>query len=254
LAKAAPQNVPHHRLAVHRQTGPLLMDVDLTFSAPWTLIFGPSGSGKSSLLRAACGLPDRQQTRFERGDANGRWNSLSTTTASGRALSYAPQNPTLFPHLTVSENIAFPAKSGSKSHNHKLLIEEIVELFEIQSYGPRLPRELSGGERQRVNLARAFARPETKLMLLDEPFSGVDRAMRDVLLPRMQEWLLQRGIPVISVSHDVDEALLLGAEVVVLAGGSVVRQGPAMDVLSEERARMLKRLAAGQTESESPSA
>jgi molybdate transport system ATP-binding protein len=241
LAETAPsRREPHHRLAVHRQLGPLHLDVDLTFSAHWTLIFGPSGSGKSSLLRAACGLLDRKGTGFERCSPGGQWDSVSTLATHRRALSYAPQNPTLFPHLTVFNNAAFPSKSSTNRRNHQLLVEQSLELFEVKNYASRLPRELSGGERQRVNLARAFAVPEAKLMLLDEPFSGVDRAMRDALLPRMQEWLLQREIPVISVSHDVDEALLLGAEVVMLASGSVVNQGPAAGVLSEERARMLK--------------
>lgn len=240
MAEAVSQRAPHHRLAVHRQLGPLRLEVDLTFSAPWTLIFGPSGSGKSSLLRAACGLLDRNGVEFARRDSASQWSSISPTATHRRALSYAPQNPTLFPNLTVLENVAFPAQSVKKSHNHKLLVEQALELFEVKNYAPRLPRELSGGERQRVNLARAFAVPEAKLMLLDEPFSGVDRAMRDTLLPRMQEWLLQRGIPVLSVSHDVDEALLLAAEVVVLNLGSVVRQGPAREVLSGERSRLLK--------------
>jgi molybdate transport system ATP-binding protein len=240
--RAASQNTPHHRLAVHQQLGPLRLDVDITFSAPWALIFGPSGSGKSSLLRAACGLLDRNGVEFARHDTGGQWLSMSTSATRRRSLSYAPQNSTLFPHLTISENVAFPSQSARSESNHKPLVEEVLELFEVKSYADRLPRELSGGERQRVNLARAFAVPDAKLMLLDEPFSGVDRAMRDALLPRMQEWLLLHRIPVISVSHDVDEALLLGAEVVVLASGSVVSQGPAMEVLSEERVRMLKAL------------
>ncbi len=242
MAEATLQRVPHHRLAVHRQLGPLRLDVDLTLSAPWTLIFGPSGSGKSSLLRAACGLLDRNGVEFSRHNPTGQWLSLSTSATHRRSLSYAPQNPTLFPHLTVLENALFPSQSARNDSNHKPLAEEVLELFEVRTYADRLPRELSGGERQRVNLARAFAVPEAKLMLLDEPFSGVDRAMRDALLPRMQEWLIQRGIPVLSVSHDVDEALLLGAEVVVLASGSVVNQGVAVEVLSEERVRMLKAL------------
>lgn len=242
MAEATLQRVPHHQLAVHRQLGPLRLNVDLTFSAPWTLIFGPSGSGKSSLLRAACGLIDRNGVEFARRDKAGQWLSMSTSATHRRALSYAPQNSTLFPHLTISENVLFPSQSIRSSGNHNPLAEEALELFEVKPYADRLPRELSGGERQRVNLARAFAVPDAKLMLLDEPFSGVDRAMRDTLLPRMQEWLLRHSIPVISVSHDVDEALLLGAEVVVLASGSVVGQGPAVEVLSEERVRMLKAL------------
>lgn len=238
------QRTPHHRLAVHRQLGPLRLDVDLTFSAPWTLIFGPSGSGKSSLLRALCGLLDRKEIAFQRRDPDGQWSAVSSAATYKRSLSYAPQNATLFPHLTIFQNVAFPGQSAKKDDSHQSLVEQALELFEVKNYASRFPRELSGGERQRVNLARAFAVPDAKLMLLDEPFSGVDRAMRDILLPRMQKWLQHRKIPVISVSHDVDEALLLGAEVVALARGLVVEQGPAAEVLREERARMLKVLGA----------
>src|SRR5271156_957038 len=102
-----PQSAPHHQLAVHQQLGPLRLDVDLTFSAPWTLIFGPSGSGKSSLLRAACGLLDHNGVEFARRDTAGQWLSRNPSAPHRRSLSYAPQTSTLFPHLPISENVTF---------------------------------------------------------------------------------------------------------------------------------------------------
>jgi molybdate transport system ATP-binding protein len=76
-------------------------------------------------------------------------------------------------------------------------------------------------------------------MLLDEPFTGVDRSLRDILLPRMQQHMLDRGIPVLSVTHDIEEAIILNADVVRIEEGTVIDQGPASEVLREERARML---------------
>ena len=107
-----------------------------------------------------------------------------------------------------------------------------------------MPRDLSGGERQRVNLARAFAVPQPKLLLLDEPFTGLDRNLRDLLLPRMQQRALELRIPVLSVTHDVEEALLLNAEVIRLQQGAVIDQGPATRVLDEECTAMLNTLSA----------
>jgi ABC-type sulfate/molybdate transport systems ATPase subunit len=105
-----------------------------------------------------------------------------------------------------------------------------------------MPAQLSGGERRRVALARAFAVPNARLVLLDEPFTGLDRRLRDDLLPRMQAWLAIRGIPVLSVTHDVDEALLLDADVIRLENGRVLTQGSAREVLAGERDRLLEAL------------
>jgi molybdate transport system ATP-binding protein len=125
------------------------------------------------------------------------------------------------------------------------MVDEAMEMFGLEALAGQMPRELSGGERQRVSLARAFAVPAAKLMLLDEPFAGVDRGTRDGLLGRMRSLMEERGVPVVSVTHDVEEALLLGAEVVRLEDGKVVAQGPAAEVLAAERERMLSVLQAG---------
>jgi molybdate transport system ATP-binding protein len=231
-------------LSVDARFGPLHLNVRLDLTAPWTVIFGPSGSGKSSLLRAACGLLNPGTTEFsERSTTNADWVELEdharATPPHLRAIGYAPQGDVLFPHLTVRENVAFAVDARRRQIANTQIITEAIDLFELGALADRMPRDLSGGERQRVNLARAFAVPAARLMLFDEPFTGFDRGLRDALLPRMQQRIAQLGIPVISVTHDVEEALLLGAEVIRLEQGAVIAQGPASQVLAEERAQML---------------
>jgi molybdate transport system ATP-binding protein len=210
----------HHRLQIREMVGPLRVNVDVAFGARWTLIFGPSGSGKSSLLRAMCGLLG-ENVAFSRRELDSSWLALDAMPISQRGLSYAPQSPWLFPHLNVEENVAFAAKSR-RGNLDSSLIERAMDTFYLSGYEARMPTELSGGERQRVSLARAFAVPDAEL-----------------LLPRMQAWLTERGLPVVSVSHDVDEALLLRAEVLRLESGRVLAQGYAAEVLADERARMV---------------
>ena len=233
---------PHHRLSVDAHFGPLHLLARLHLAAPWTVIFGPSGSGKSSLLRAACGLLHPAVVEFSTHPANDAgWLEVQgrhhNTPVHQRSIGYAPQGSVLFPHLSVRENIAFAAQARHIPDDHS--ITAAIDLFELARLAHRMPRDLSGGERQRVNLARAFAVPSVRLLLLDEPFTGVDRNLRDILLPRMQQHAEHVGIPILSVTHDVEEALLLDAEVIRIEQGAVIDQGPAARVLADERARML---------------
>jgi molybdate transport system ATP-binding protein len=239
---------PHHRLSVDARLGALHLRAQLEFAAGWTVIFGPSGSGKSSLLRAACGLLPRGTVEFaERSAGAEEWTEVETRRKAVpphlRRLAYAPQGAVLFPHLSVRENVAFPLTVGGRGGRASELVDEAMALFELGGLGERMPRALSGGEGQRVNLARAFAVPGAGLMLLDEPFTGIDRAMREMLVPRMREWLVGRRIPVVSVTHDVEEALMLEAEVVRLVAGQVTAQGAAREVLAAECGSMLRALA-----------
>jgi len=235
---------PHHQLKVKGGRGAVQIDVEAKFSAPWTLIFGPSGSGKSSLIRAVCGLVPKLNVEFLRYQDKA-WVEIQgpsrSTPSHQRELAYTPQDTAIFPHLNVRENIEFSVKNhGGKDPDG--FVEAAIELFSLGPLLKRMPRELSGGERQGVSLARAFAVPHAKLMLLDEPFNGIGRTMRDALLPRMRDRLLSLGVPAISVSHDVEEALLLEAEVLRLDEGKIVASGPAFDVLDEERRQVRKAL------------
>ncbi len=238
------QPAAHHRLRVQGRIGALPLHVHTSFRAPWTVLFGPSGCGKSTLLRAMCGLNAGLKVEFSRHDAPGVWTALQDASHSRpperRALAYAPQQAVLFPHLSVLENIGFASAVRGLPSENTGGAREAIALLELEPLAKRMPRDLSGGERQRVSLARALAVPQPKLLLLDEPFSGVDRTLRNRLLPRMRDWLAERKVPVVSVTHDVDEVFLLGAEVVHLGEGRVLAQGTPREVLAEEVERVLE--------------
>lgn len=256
---AAPQAsaiYPHTaRLSVklRHHIGALQINAEFEITQPWTILFGPSGSGKSTILRAIAGLlrPDfaaifsnpREVSKSGRtlvDTQNGIW-----LPPHKRGVAWAAQRPALFPHMTVLENIRFGCPGvGSPGERDYVeeLIEEIPKLFRIEHLLDRRPNELSGGEAQRVNLARATMVRGACILLLDEPFSGLDLPLRDELIVDLRLWQERFKIPILSVTHDVTEALQLGAEVIRISDGKVVLKGPANEVLAAERSRLLEQL------------
>ncbi len=232
-----PSKTPHHRFTLQGRQGHLTLSLQATLTAPWTVLFGPSGSGKSTVLRALAGLTPHLTSTFERTAADGAWHPLHTIATQGRQLAYAPQSAPLLPHLNALENIRFPESLRSATPSQSL-VPEIIDFLHLEPLLPKRPHGLSGGERGRVSLARALAVPDARLLLLDEPFAGLDRTLRDDLVPRLQAHLAARGLPVLSVTHDPDEALLLGAEILRLHDGHLTAQGPAPQVLADEIARL----------------
>jgi molybdate transport system ATP-binding protein len=229
--------------------GTVSLDVSFALTQPWTVLFGPSGSGKTTVLRAIAG--------FVRPDAGsiGRGESLWLDRASGvfvpahlRPVRSAGQTARLFPNMTVRSNAVYGLGWSTRPDDARKVVEETMSLFRLQGLFDRKPHELSGGEKQRVSVARAvlsavtFDGPGTALLLLDEPFSGLDYAMRDELVDGLREYLVRSKIPVLSVTHDVGEAFQLGAEVIRIADGRVVQQGPVSDALKDERLRLMGQL------------
>ena len=168
--------------------------------------------------------------------------------AHERPVRSAGQIARLFPHRTVRQNILYGSGWTAKPTEQFELADRVMELFRLRELAERMPRDLSGGERQRVSVARAvmsaitFRGPGAALLLLDEPFSGLDVALRDELLAGLREWLARWKTPVLSVTHDVGEAFQLDAEVIKIADGRVVQQGPVGEVLAEERQRLMEQL------------
>ena len=211
----------------------ITIDVTVTLRSPWTVLFGPSGSGKSTILRRIAGL---------RGGIPA-WK---------RHIPLASQQAALFPHMTVKGNLEFgrelPTRNFEQEEElHAERFQDLVRLFRIGDLLDRYPAQLSGGQAQRVNVARALMPRYSRLVLLDEPFTGLEQALRNELLLALKQWTREHRLPVLSVTHDVTEALLLEAEVIKLHEGRIVAQGPAQEVLAEERLQLLRSLNGSRT-------
>ena len=205
-----------------------------------TALVGPSGSGKTSLLRAVAGLLRPRQARIALDGATWDADGFHLPTQQ-RPIGFVPQHYGLFPHLTALGNVETalldlpPAERRDKALRH-------LDAAHVADCADRRPRQLSGGQKQRVALARAIAR-EPALLLLDEPFSAVDRATRKSLYVELRQLHAQRPTTILLVTHDLDEAAQLASHLVLLDRGRVVQAGPTATVLtrpaSETAARLL---------------
>jgi molybdate transport system ATP-binding protein len=196
-----------------------------------TVLFGPSGSGKTTVLRSLAGLerPEEGMIQFE----DAVWFDAARgifLKPQARQIGFVPQDYALFPHLSVANNVGYGLNELSASERQGR-VAETLRWLELEGLEARLPRELSGGQQQRVALARALVR-RPRLLLLDEPLSALDAPTRLRLRGELRRLLAQAQTPTILVTHDRLEALTLGDEVVVMAGGRIVQQGAVPEVFS----------------------
>ncbi|MCG8493531.1 MAG: ABC transporter ATP-binding protein [Sneathiellales bacterium] len=198
---------------------------DLSFSVndgDLVCLLGPSGCGKTTTLRIIAG--------FERPDSgtleiNGQTvsDNRQILPPHKRDIGYLFQDFALFPHLTVRENIGFGLKNR-KGKAALSRIEEILEQVRLTEHADKYPHMLSGGQQQRVALGRALA-PNPKLLLLDEPFSGLDTSLRDQIRDETLFILKKLGVTTLMVTHDPEEAMLLADQIVLMRDGEVVQTG-----------------------------
>jgi molybdate transport system ATP-binding protein len=234
---------------IEHRVGTVSLDVRFALTEPWTVLFGPSGSGKTTVLRAIAGFVRPDEGLI----VQGKTVLLDSAThvfvpAYQRRIRSAGQAARLFPHMSVRSNAMYGNGWRSKPAEARTVVEAVMRLFGLTKLADRMPPALSGGEKQRASVARAvvsaitFEGPGAALLLLDEPFSGLDNAMRDDLLVALRDYLRRWKTPVLSVTHDIGEAFQLGAEVIKIADGRVVLQGPAATVLAGDRERLLDQL------------
>ncbi|KGH08065.1 molybdenum ABC transporter ATP-binding protein [Comamonas thiooxydans] len=207
------------------------LDVDLQLPGQGvTALFGPSGCGKTSCLRSLAGL-ERAQGRVTvnqtvwQDDTSRQW--LPT---HQRALGYVFQEASLFPHLSVQRNIDYGLKR-TPQERRKVSKERAVELLGISHLMDRMPATLSGGERQRVAIARALA-TSPEVLLMDEPLAALDAQRKAEVLPYLEQLQRHLRIPVIYVSHSMDEVARLAQHMVLLGAGKVLAQGSVTELLS----------------------
>ena len=188
-------------------------------------LLGPSGSGKSTILMSIAGFesPTSGQVLIDNVDC-------TRLRPYRRNIGMVFQNYTLFPHLTVLDNVAFPLKMrGLDQAERRSQAERALGSVRLEGYGGRMPNQLSGGQQQRVALARAIVyRP--RLLLMDEPFSALDKKLREEMRLETKRLHADLGITIVFVTHDQEEALTMADRVAVLKDGRVQQIGPAREL------------------------
>ncbi|SMF24476.1 sulfate transport system ATP-binding protein [Paenibacillus barengoltzii] len=191
-------------------------------------LLGPSGGGKTSILRMLAGLeqPDEGEILFH----GQRVNELKP---QDRGIGFVFQSYALFKHMTVFDNIAFglQVKKVPKAEIRERVME-LVQLTGLSGFENRYPHQLSGGQRQRVAFARALA-PQPQLLLLDEPFAAIDAKIRQELRSWLRELIEQVGITSIFVTHDQDEAIEVADEIMIINQGQLEQKGTPWDIYKE---------------------
>lgn len=208
-------------LAVSLQKQEILHGISLEAEkGEFLSLLGESGCGKSTLLKSIAGLLDPDSGEIL---LNGK--NLLKEPPEKRGTVIVFQDLRLFPHMTVEQNIAFPMEiKKSPKRQQKETVERLLKEVQLSGFGNRRMRELSGGQMQRVALARALA-AEPSILLLDEPFSGLDERLRLEMGGLVKKIHRERGITTILVTHDKREALQLSDRIVLMSGGRALQQG-----------------------------
>ena len=206
----------------------LKVAIDLPASGV-TCISGQSGSGKTTLLRCIAGLQRANGRLVVNGEV---WQDEQTFLPThARNLGYVFQEASLLPHLTAEQNIDY-ALRRSKGRNGSALKTEIIDLLEIGNQLAQMPGHLSGGERQRVAIARAIV-AEPSLLLMDEPLASLDQARKQEVMHYIERLRHRFDIPIIYVSHAMDEIARLADHLILLEDGNLLASGPLQDVLGQ---------------------
>lgn len=206
------------------------LNVDITIPGIGiTAIFGDSGSGKTSLLRCIAGLESPDDGKLcVNGDT---WQNATTCLpAHKRPLGYVFQESSLFPHLSAHGNLKYAMKRSAQVTSPGFYAR-VIEVMGIASILARFPDQLSGGERQRVAIARALL-IQPRLLLMDEPLASLDFARKLEILPYLERLNANFNIPILYVSHAIDEVARLADYAVIMSQGKAVAQGSVVDVFS----------------------
>jgi molybdate transport system ATP-binding protein len=222
-----------------RFSGKRLFELDVQFraNAGVTVVFGPSGSGKSTLLECIAGLAAPDTGSIQLNDCE-----LSRVPVQQRRIGYLFQTLALFPHMTALGNVEF-GLLGRSHAERKSIAAAMLDKLHVGHLAAQRPDQISGGERQRVALARTLV-IEPQTLLLDEPLSALDLPTKAAIIADLRAWNEQRRIPILYVTHALEEALSLGDHVIMLKEGRIVAEGPPREVLAAERALLMNMMTA----------
>lgn len=216
------------KVSVKGRNGKFAVEADFTAGLGVTALFGHSGAGKTTLLKMIAGTLRPQTGQIAVGDfalfdaAKG-----INLPPEKRRIGYVFQEARLFPHMSVKRNLTYARWAGSRAATRSL--DEVVDLLGISHLLNRRPATLSGGERQRVAIGRALL-SDPALLLLDEPLSSLDHARRQEILPFIERLRDESHVPIVYVSHEIDEVARLADEIVLLSGGKAEASGLAADI------------------------
>ncbi len=205
--------------------------LDVSFHIPAkgiTALFGPSGCGKTTLLRAIAGLEKCPASYLKIGDKLWQKDEFYVPIHQ-RSLGYVFQETSLFPHLSIQQNLEYGFKR-TPPEQRKISFQQAVDLLDIGNLLQRTPNNLSGGERQKVAIARALL-TSPRLLLLDEPFNALDVKSKEEILPFLERLQKQLEIPMIYVSHSPTEVARLADHLILMDGGKILATGPTEDLL-----------------------
>jgi len=218
----------------HRSSKDFCVDVEFDAPAGFTMLLGPSGGGKTTVLNCIAGL-----VRPDCGRITAASRLFFDSQAhvdlpvAERRIGYVFQNLALFPHLTVEENVQYGIiKLPVQERRQRMMA--LLDSFRISHLVGSKPNQISGGERQRVALARSLV-TDPVLLLLDEPLSALDLSTKATILDDLREWNSSHEIPIMYVTHSPEEAFALGEHVVVVEAGRVIAKGSPQDVLRAPR-------------------
>lgn len=219
------------QFSIRHRFGDFTLDAEIEAPTGITVLFGSSGSGKTSLIRAVAGLlrPDQGRASVD-GTLLFDTQTRHWTAPHKRQVGYVFQEPRLFPHLTVQQNLRY-GRWFARNRMSREREQELVELLGITALLSRRPESLSGGEKQRVAIGRALL-CEPKLLLMDEPLAALDAPRKAEILPYLERLRDETAIPILYVSHSVSETARLATTVVVLEHGKILSAGPTDQVLA----------------------
>jgi molybdate transport system ATP-binding protein len=219
-----------------------VLDVSLEIPPGITILFGPSGAGKSTLLDCLAGLMRPDAGRIAIGE-EALFDSASRANLppQKRRIAYVFQSLALFPHMSVEENVSY-GLTYLQAQERRARVGEILAAFRVENLKTRKPGEISGGEKQRVALARSLV-TLPRLLLLDEPLTGLDAALKAAIVEDLRAWNAAQRIPILYVTHSRDEVDALGERVIAMDHGRVVSAGTPQEVLDAPRRKRLAQAA-----------
>jgi len=225
-----------------RQTQPISLSVELNcYGNELLVLVGPSGSGKTTVLRSIAGLYQSQEGYIRcQGEIWQDSQQAIFLSPHRRHVGLVFQNYALFPHLTVAENIALGLTHLPKTQRRQAIIE-LLQKVHLDGLENRYPNHLSGGQQQRVAVARALAR-HPKVLLLDEPFSAVDQVTRRKLHRELLALKRQLTLPIILVTHDLEESILLADRMALLYKGQILQTGRPESIAAHPKTATIARL------------